>query len=41
MIAEKGPEMVRDAGAGLVVQEVMLMTIGGKSALVPYSSFLR
>jgi pumilio family protein 6 len=41
MIAEKGPEMVRDAGAGLVVQEVMLMTIGGKFTLLPYSSSLR
>jgi len=30
MIAEKGEEMVRDAGAGLVVQEVMLMTVGGE-----------
>jgi pumilio family protein 6 len=30
MIAEKGEEMVRDAGAGLVVQEVMLLTIGGR-----------
>jgi pumilio family protein 6 len=30
MIASKGEEMVRDAGAGLVVQEVMLHTIGGE-----------
>ena len=35
MIAEKGEEMVRDAGAGLVVQEVMLMTVGGE---FPYRS---
>jgi pumilio family protein 6 len=33
MIAEKGEEMVRDAGAGLVVQEVMLLTVGGKLIL--------
>jgi pumilio family protein 6 len=32
MIAEKGEEMVRDPGSGLVVQEVMLMTVGGKSS---------
>jgi pumilio family protein 6 len=30
MIASKGEEMVRDPGSGLVVQEVMLHTIGGK-----------
>jgi len=30
MIASKGEEMVRDAGSGLVVQEVMLHTIGGE-----------
>lgn len=34
MIAEKGEEMVRDAGAGLVVQEVMLMTVGGEFDIV-------
>jgi len=33
MIATKGEEMVRDAGSGLVVQEVMLHTIGGKFIL--------
>lgn len=31
MVVEKGEEMVRDAGSGLVVQEVMLMTVGGES----------
>jgi len=30
MIATKGEEMVRDPGSGLVVQEVMLLTIGGE-----------
>lgn len=34
MIASKGEEMVRDAGSGLVVQEVMLHTIGGMSSLL-------
>lgn len=36
MVVEKGEEMVRDAGSGLVVQEVMLMTVGGES-LKPFS----
>lgn len=31
LIADKGEEMVRDAGAGLVVQEAMLLTSGGES----------
>jgi hypothetical protein len=30
MIASKGETMVRDPGSGLVVQEVMLLTIGGE-----------
>ena len=31
LIEEKGEEMVRDAGSGLVVQEAMLLTTGGES----------
>lgn len=39
MIAEKGEEMVRDAGAGLVVQEVMLMTVGGEFDIVQQGGY--
>ncbi|EIW69578.1 hypothetical protein TREMEDRAFT_73909 [Tremella mesenterica DSM 1558] len=33
-VEEKGPEMVRDPGAGLVVQEIMLSTMGDKSQAI-------
>ena len=40
MIATKGEEMVRDPGSGLVVQEVMLLTIGGESTRLQSSTGL-